>query len=107
MPFTDPRVIEVFRQYAERHQQELELTRALPRAEFGERRDEFLLPVGVDVGGFLRSLTIARKPARILELGTSYGYSTLFLADAARMRGAAYQRRCRCRQAGLRAPAAG
>ena len=31
---------------------------------------------------------MGRKPARILELGTSYGYSTLFLADAARECGA-------------------
>jgi predicted O-methyltransferase YrrM len=84
MPFTDPRVAEVFAHYAERHRQELDLAKDLPRAEFGGRRDEFLLPVGAEVGEFLRALAVARKPARILELGTSYGYSTLFLADAAR-----------------------
>lgn len=84
MPFLDPRVAEVFKAYAARHEVELELTRDLPRGAFGERRDEFLLPVGKDAGLFLRSLVVARKPARILELGTSYGYSTLFLADAAR-----------------------
>lgn len=50
-------------------------------------RDEFLLPVGPEVGAFLHSLILARRPARILELGTSYGYSTLFLADAARQVG--------------------
>lgn len=88
MPFTDPRVAEVFAHYAARHEHELELAKDLPRAEFGERRDEFLLPVGADVGAFLRALAVARKPARILELGTSYGYSTLFLADAARECGA-------------------
>jgi predicted O-methyltransferase YrrM len=46
------------------------------------RRDEFLLPVGREVGWFLHSLILAKRPARVLELGTSYGYSTLFLADA-------------------------
>jgi len=88
MHFNDPRVAEIFAIYQERHQQEQELTRALPPGEFGERRDEFLLPVGAAVGGFLRALAIARAPERILELGTSYGYSTLFLADAARQCGA-------------------
>jgi predicted O-methyltransferase YrrM len=88
MPFTDPRVAEVFEHYAARHRDELEMTRDLPAGSFGERRDEFLLPVGADVGAFLRALAIGRRPERILELGTSYGYSTLFLADAARECGA-------------------
>jgi len=86
--FTDPRVAEVFAQYAERHREELELTRDLPTGSFGARRDEFLLPVGAEVGAFLRALAVGRRPERILELGTSYGYSTLFLADAARQCGA-------------------
>jgi len=47
------------------------------------RRDEFLLAVGPEVGQLLRSLIIGRGAKRILELGTSYGYSTAFLADAA------------------------
>jgi predicted O-methyltransferase YrrM len=51
------------------------------------RRDEFLLPVGEEVGRFLHALIIARKATAIVELGTSYGYSTLFLADAARKTG--------------------
>jgi predicted O-methyltransferase YrrM len=88
MPFTDPRVAEVFEHYAARHRRELEETRDLPTGSFGARRDEFLLPVGAEVGAFLRALAIGRRPERILELGTSYGYSTLFLADAARECGA-------------------
>ncbi|MEJ6008338.1 O-methyltransferase [Novosphingobium aquae] len=51
-------------------------------------RDEFLLPVGKEVGALLHALIIARRPRRVLELGTSYGYSTLFLADAAKAVGA-------------------
>jgi predicted O-methyltransferase YrrM len=86
--FTDPRVAEVFAHYDARHKAELALTGELSPGSFGARRDEFLLPVGAEVGAFLRALAVARRPARILELGTSYGYSTLFLADAARMCGA-------------------
>ena len=36
---------------------------------------------------FLRDLVIAHGAKQIVELGTSYGYSTLFLADAARETG--------------------
>ncbi len=86
--FSDPRVAEVFAQYDARHKAELEAARDLPTGSFGARRDEFLLPVGAEVGRFLRALAVGRRPGRILELGTSYGYSTLFLADAARQCGA-------------------
>jgi predicted O-methyltransferase YrrM len=51
-------------------------------------RDQFLLPVGPEVGWFLHSLIIAKRPKRVLELGTSYGYSTLFMADACKQVGA-------------------
>lgn len=85
--FTDPAAQAVFEAYHARHESELEETSHLPRAAFGERRDDFLLPVGGDVGDFLRSLAIGRGAKTLLELGTSYGYSTLFLADAARQTG--------------------
>ena len=88
MHFTDPRAAEVFAEYSARHEAERALARDLSPGRFGERRDEFLLPVGADVGNFLRALAIGRAPDRILELGTSYGYSTLFLADAAKTCGA-------------------
>jgi predicted O-methyltransferase YrrM len=51
-------------------------------------RDEFLLPVGPETGAVLHALILARRPKRILELGTSYGYSTLIMADAAQAVGA-------------------
>ena len=50
-------------------------------------RDTMLLPIGPQTGWFLHSLILAKRPARILELGTSYGYSTLFLAEAAQQTG--------------------
>lgn len=88
MQFSDPRVSAVFEEYEARHRAEIARMQLLPPGEMGIRRDEFLLPVGAEAASFLYSLIIARAPRRIIELGTSYGYSTLFLADAARAFGA-------------------
>ena len=88
MQFADSRVAEVFADYDARHRRELAAARDLPRGAFGARRDDFLLPVGAEVGAFLQALVIGREAKTVLELGTSYGYSTLFLADAARECGA-------------------
>jgi predicted O-methyltransferase YrrM len=87
MRFSEPAVAQVYAGYARRHADERARLAVLGDAMFAHR-DEFLLPVGPEVGWFLHSLILARRPARILELGTSYGYSTLFLADAARQAGA-------------------
>src|SRR6187401_197012 len=87
MHFSDPAVAEVHEGYALRLAGE-QARMAAMGSEMLAHRDEFLLPVGPEVGWFLHSLILARRPARILELGTSYGYSTLFLADAARQAGA-------------------
>jgi predicted O-methyltransferase YrrM len=87
MEFGDPRVQSVYGQYEARRLADEQRQKELGPASF-EMRNEFLLPVGPEVGWFLHALIIARAPKRILELGTSYGYSTLFLADAARAVGA-------------------
>ncbi|WP_126173777.1 O-methyltransferase [Altericroceibacterium xinjiangense] len=87
MEFSSPAASAVFAEYDARHQRERALMRDLPAGEFGDRRDEFLLPIGARAGGFLRALIRGKEPKRILELGTSYGYSTLFLADAAQSYG--------------------
>ncbi|OJW59426.1 MAG: hypothetical protein BGO57_11020 [Sphingomonadales bacterium 63-6] len=87
MYFKDPKVAAVFAEYVDRHAQETATMATLPPDEIGARRNEFLLPVGAEAAGFLHSLVIARAPGTILELGTSYGYSTLVLADAARESG--------------------
>ena len=81
MHFSSPAVEEVFAEYEKRDTAERAKALSLGSRLF-EHRDEFLLPVGRDVGWFLHSLILAKRPARVLELGTSYGYSTLFLADA-------------------------
>lgn len=87
MPFSSPAVAQVFDAYERRAAEELARGAALGPQIFAHR-DEFLLPIGPEAGWFLHSLILAKRPARILELGTSYGYSTLFLADAAKQIGA-------------------
>ena len=81
MNFSNPAVDQVFAEYEKRNTDERAKAASLGSKLF-EHRDEFLLPVGREVGWFLHSLILAKRPARVLELGTSYGYSTLFLADA-------------------------
>lgn len=88
MHFLNTAANAVFEQYNARHQDDLKQMRELPPGEGMAIRDQFLLPIGESAGRFLHSLILAREPRRILELGTSYGYSTLFLADAASRVGA-------------------
>jgi len=83
MGFSTPAVAEVFAAYDRRDAEE---QRRIAAEGWGNI-DALLLPVGQEVGWFLHSLIMAKRPARILELGTSYGYSTLFLADAAQQVG--------------------
>ena len=87
MQFADPDVARVYARYADRERADAARMAELGPGGFAVR-DEFLLPVGPEVGAFLHALILAKRPRRILELGTSYGYSTLFLADAARQSGA-------------------
>jgi predicted O-methyltransferase YrrM len=53
----------------------------------GSNLDELLLSVGRDVGTLLYLLSSGAQARRILELGSSYGYSTVWLAAAARATG--------------------
>ena len=50
-------------------------------------RDNFMLAVGPDTGRLINILARSLKTPHILELGTSYGYSTIWLAEAARAAG--------------------
>ena len=77
-------VLEAYHKRAEAEHKEME---AHPREEIRKRIDEFLIYIGPTVGKFLRTLAVAAEAKTILEIGTSYGYSTLWLADAARETG--------------------
>lgn len=79
--------LNVLARYNARIEAEATKGAAMQPREMMARRDEFLLPVGEDAARFLHALIVARRAKRIIELGTSYGYSTLFLADAARQTG--------------------
>jgi predicted O-methyltransferase YrrM len=53
----------------------------------GVDRDELLLSVGREAGMLLYLLATGGQSRRILELGSSYGYSTVWLGAAARSTG--------------------
>jgi predicted O-methyltransferase YrrM len=83
----DKEIQAVLNEYHQRLATENRLMRELPRAEGLKRRDDFLLAVGEDVGRFLNMMVKSANAQSILEIGTSYGYSTLWLAEAARATG--------------------
>lgn len=73
--------------YRDRMRADAKTSASLAREEFLRRRDDFLLAVGEEAARFLHALAVGISARRIVELGTSYGFSTLFLADAARRTG--------------------
>ena len=62
---------------------ELERQDALERQQ-GAPREQRLRQVTPDVGRFLHTLVLATRPRAILEIGSSGGYSAVWLATAAR-----------------------
>src|ERR1700723_3154577 len=85
-PLVDAKFQALLTHYHARMAEEDRVMKSDP-AGVSRRRDEFLLAVGPEVAQLLHALIIGRGAKRILELGTSYGYSTAFLADAARQTG--------------------
>lgn len=83
----DPSFKKVLGDYDKRLDDENQLMKTLSGVDAMKRRDEFLLPVGEDAAIFMNTLIKSSKSKSILEIGTSYGYSTLWLADAARATG--------------------
>ena len=77
-------VAAVFALYDQRIAAEAELWRN-PRP--GMAIDDFLLAVGPATGALINTLVKGAAARSILEIGTSYGYSTVWLAEAARATG--------------------
>jgi predicted O-methyltransferase YrrM len=77
----------VLAEYERRAVVERQLLETLPPAEIASRIDEFLIPIGPDTGKLLHLVITAARARVLVELGASYGYSTLWLADAARVTG--------------------
>ncbi|HEX6396025.1 MAG TPA: O-methyltransferase [Steroidobacteraceae bacterium] len=84
MPLVDPVIERVLAEYERRAEEEQRRTNF---ASPGTNLDELLLSVGREAGTLLYLLATGAQSRRILELGTSYGYSTVWLAAAARATG--------------------
>jgi predicted O-methyltransferase YrrM len=74
----------VLRGFEKRGEKEGERMRRMNDAEMQEHLDEFLLSVGPATGQLLNLLAKQSGAKTILEVGSSFGYSTVWLAEAAR-----------------------
>jgi predicted O-methyltransferase YrrM len=83
----DQAVRDVLSEYESRAREEWAVMERLPSGEMLSRLDEFLLFIGPNTGKLLHLIATAAKSQVLLEIGTSYGYSTIWLADAARETG--------------------
>lgn len=83
----DDRIQSLLADYHSRAEAEWKLMNELPRDQVMSKRDDFLLSVGERSGALLNILVKELKAKTILELGTSYGYSTVWLAEAAKETG--------------------
>lgn len=85
MQLVDPVIERVLADFERRADEEQRRTMA-PGAP-GTNLDDLLLSVGRETGTLLYLLATGAQSRRILELGSSYGYSTVWLAAAARASG--------------------
>jgi predicted O-methyltransferase YrrM len=83
-PSMDAAVLEVIEEYEARAAREEGLWDSMSPQEAEQRIDEMLLPVGRATGTLLNLLAKEAGARRILEIGSSFGYSTVWLAEAAR-----------------------
>jgi predicted O-methyltransferase YrrM len=81
-------VDDILREYEARAaEEERQIAQAYESNTMGQRRDEFLLAVGRSTATVLHILAAEAGATRLLEVGSSYGYSTIWLAHAARITG--------------------
>ena len=80
----DHAVQQVLDEYEARSAAEEKRWHELEWNNFVIERDQFLLAVGPATGQLMNLLIKEAESRVILEIGTSYGYSTLWLAEAAR-----------------------
>ena len=83
----DSEVEAVLAHYDRRAAKELAIMQELSPEELMQRVDEFLISIGPDAGTLLNVIIKSLRAQVILELGTSYGHSTIFLAEAVRASG--------------------
>ena len=87
MALDDPRFVAVLAEYNERLAAERKIISDPDVATEDLDYDALLVAVGEDVGRLMHAMVVGLKAQIVVELGTSYGYSTMFLADAARATG--------------------
>jgi predicted O-methyltransferase YrrM len=81
----DSRITTVLDAYHARMEEERETRHQADLAGLKDTlRDSFMLAVGPETGQLINILARSLTAPHILELGTSYGYSTVWLAEAAR-----------------------
>lgn len=84
----DAKVAAVLEFYHKRMQEEFEQRPERPaQGEATSWIDRVLLAVGPDTGQLINILASSLRAPHILEVGTSYGYSGIWLAEAARTAG--------------------
>lgn len=83
----DQAVRQVLDEYAERAEKERAMIENARQGGVSFGIDDLLLWVGPVAGRLLNTLAKGAGAKRLLELGTSYGYSTIWLAEAARASG--------------------
>jgi len=80
----DSKIEAVKKEYQERADREVGIGASLQARNSRENIDDLLLPIGPATGTLVSVLIQETKARAILEVGTSYGYSTVWLAEAAR-----------------------
>jgi predicted O-methyltransferase YrrM len=80
------RVLEIYRQRMAQEEAQMRVLKE-SKSDMRIHRDQLLLPVGEEVARLMVELAVGLRARTIFELGSSYGYSTLYLADAARRTG--------------------
>jgi predicted O-methyltransferase YrrM len=83
----DSKVAAVIEAYEARAEKEKTIVHELVSGEAEHDIDSLLLPIGHAAGTFVNLLIKESGSRSILEVGTSYGYSTAWLAEAARETG--------------------
>lgn len=80
----DPAITTLLTELEARWMREQAEQASISQAEAYAKVDDYLLPVGPETGRLMNDLIRAQRPAIVAEIGSSYGYSTLWLAEAAR-----------------------
>jgi predicted O-methyltransferase YrrM len=83
----DAAILEVLAEYEKRGAEEHKRQLQDGLEKWLDQRDEFLISVGPATGQLLNILAKSIRAKTVVELGTSYGYSTVWLAEAVRANG--------------------